>query len=225
MLRQCDLNKVKTASKTMSPAARLRHRDYSAPGLYFVTVCANYKRCIFGKVIEAGVELSPLGRIARECWTAIPLHFARVNLHGFMVMPNHLHGIVEILAAGLTLRRNEKTEGERLAQHAVPLQETPPSALGCLQPGSLSAIVRSFKAEVTRRGRLELSWVGNVWQRNYFDRVIRHGREFANASRYIAENPTRWQTQGQRIRAEHEASGRSKLRHYKGVEPDQHGTY
>lgn len=176
----------------MSPATRLKHRDYSGPGLYFVTICANYKRCIFGKWTQKGAELSPLGRIARECWIGISVHFARVKLHEFMIMPNHLHGIIEIFAA-------------RLAQHAVPLQSGQHPARERLQPGSLSAIVRSFKGEVTRRARLELDWDGDVWQRNYFDRVIRDGREFANASRYIAENPTRWHAQVQRMRAEREA--------------------
>src|SRR5260370_31632598 len=149
MLRECYLES--TATKTLSPATRLKHRDYSAPGLYFVTICANYKRCIFGRVIRSRVELTAMGRIAHESWTMIVSHFAQVNLHGFMIMPNHMHGIIEIAAT-------------RPAQHAVPLQGRRPSA--SLRPGSLSVIVRSFKAEVARRARLELDWRGEIWQRN-----------------------------------------------------------
>jgi len=108
----------------------------------------------------------------------IPSHFPCVRLHEFVVMPNHLHGIVEIAA-------------EKLAQHAAPLQRRSPPR-DRVQPSSLSAIVRSFKSEVTRRARLESSWKGEIWQHNYFDRVIRDGREFANAMRYIAENPGKW---------------------------------
>ena len=160
---------------------RPKNRDYSAPGLYFVTICATQMRCIFGHIHQKCVELTPLGHIARESWIGIPVHFARVNLNSFVIMPNHIHGIIEIVSAGL-------------AQHAAPLQERQTG--GVLQGvpvGSLSAIVRSFKAEVTRRSRLELHSQGRIWQPNYFDRVIRDGREFSNASRYIAENPLKWE--------------------------------
>ncbi len=155
MLRQCYLES--TASKTMSPATRLKHRDYSAPGLYFVTV------------------------------------------HGFMVMPNHMHGIIEIVTVRPAQQGSRKVREEGLAQHAVPLQETQTAAPLRLQPGSLSVIVRSLKAEVTRRGRLELNWKGEVWQRNYFDRVIRDGQEYSDASHYIAENPQRWIAERERL--------------------------
>jgi REP element-mobilizing transposase RayT len=104
-------DRIKTTSESMSRATRLKHRDYSTPGLYFVTICAHFKRCIFSRVTRAGVELTPLGRIARESWVAIETHFVSVKLQPFVIMPNHLHGIIEIASAGL-------------AQHAVPLQRS-----------------------------------------------------------------------------------------------------
>jgi putative transposase len=159
---------------------RLNGRDYSAPGLYFVTICASQKRCVLGRVENKRVELTVLGRITRESWIAIPLHFPRVNLHSFVIMPNHVHGIIEIVKAGP-------------AQHAARLQGRQPSASQYLTSGSLSVIVRSFKAEVSRRGREELLYQGRIWQPNYYDRVIRDGREFADASRYILENPQNWE--------------------------------
>ena len=158
---------------------RLKGRDYSAPGLYFVTICATQKRCIFGRVREKRVQLTMLGHIAHESWSSIPIHFARVNLHVFVIMPNHMHGIVEIAQTGL-------------AQHAARLQGNRQLPLKGVQSGSLSAIVRSFKAEVSRRAGEELRWKGRVWQPNYYDRVVRDGREFADASRYILENPQNW---------------------------------
>ncbi len=169
-----------------SPAPRLKHCDYSSPGLYFVTICADLKRCIFRDVKGAEVQLSVLGRIVRESWIGIPAHFAGVRLHEFVVMPNHVHGIVEIV---------EVLTG---AQHAAPLQGAVGSPVR-LVSGSLSVIVRSFKAEVTRRAHLELNWNAEIWQRNYFDRVIRDAREFSDASRYIAENPLRWQGQRKKL--------------------------
>jgi len=92
-------------------------------------------------------------------------------------MLNHLHGIVEIVSqAG--------------AQHAAPLQAN--VAIRRVEPGSLGAIVRSFKAAVTKRAREELAWPGDVWQRNYFERVLRDGQELADASAYVAENLKKW---------------------------------
>ncbi len=159
---------------------RLKNRDYAAPGLYFVTICASQRRCVLGRVHRKRVELTSLGHIARESWMAIPLHFARVNLLSFVIMPNHLHGIIEIAATGL-------------AQHTAPLQEKQRGGLQGVQSGSLSAIVRSFKGEVSRRAHQDLDWRDRIWQPNYFDRVIRDGREFSDASRYIEENPLKWE--------------------------------
>jgi putative transposase len=131
-------------------------------------------------------QLSALGHMAHGSWIGVPLHFARIRLHESIVMPNHVHGIVEIV------------QSLAVAQHAAPLQEfreQGPSLVG----GSLSVIIRSLKAEVTRRAHLELNWKGEIWQSNYFDRVIRDGQEFSDAERYIAENPIRWQAQRERM--------------------------
>jgi putative transposase len=174
---------------------RLQGYDYSAAGFYFVTICTYEKKCILGAFHEGHLELAALGKAARECWLAIPQHFARVHLNDFVIMPNHLHGIIEIAPVG--------------AQHAAPQlgadpHERHPAApqLGAdpherhpafVKPGSLGAIIRSYKAAVTRKARRELAWHGEVWQRNYFERVLRDGKEIADASRYIAENPMMWE--------------------------------
>jgi REP element-mobilizing transposase RayT len=168
----------------MSPSKRLKERDYSTAGFYFVTICANYKRCIFGRVTDCKVEVSPVGHIAHSSWAAIPVHFVNVKLHAFAVMPNHFHGIIQIVGCGLAGSADSGQE-KRVS----------------LPAGSVSVIVRSFKAEVTRRARLELNWAGEIWQRNYFDRVIRDGREFDAASRYISENPLKWEMDKENLRS------------------------
>jgi len=165
----------------MSPATRLKTCDYSAQGPYFITVCATYKKCLFAKIAEGKVSRSLLGQIVHETWLRIPEHFAKTRLHEFIVMPNHFHAILELTVSVV------------VAQHAAPVRAIPGSSSGPVSPGSLSAIVRSFKAEVTRRARVKLNWQGEIWQRNYFDRVIRDGNELAAATRYIAENPLKWE--------------------------------
>src|SRR5215813_1033386 len=150
----------------MSPSRRLEHRDYASHGRYFVTVCSNFKRTIFGEVYQESVLRTPLGEIAEQAWANLAALFPEIRLHGHVVMPNHIHGVVEII--------------------------------GARQAHSLSVIVRTFKANVTRRARIELGWAAGIWQQNYYDRVIRDDREFLNATRYIAENPARWQGRASR---------------------------
>jgi putative transposase len=161
---------------TASGRRRLRYKDYSAPGLYFVTICSDFKGCTFGRVKQQSVVLSPLGRIVEEAWIALPRRHDDIRLHEHMVMPNHVHGIIELVSGGKALQA-APLQGEARAAVRVPL---------------LSVVVRSFKADVTRRAGFELGWNEEIWQQNYFDRVIRDGREFSNAARYIAENPIRW---------------------------------
>jgi REP element-mobilizing transposase RayT len=159
---------------------RLTHRDYRTPGIYFVTICTHQKKCIFGKIVSNTAWPSALGQIVHECWIAIPSHFAHVNLHAFVIMPNHVHGIIEIAGHG--------------AQHTAPLQRI---GLGedrkaLVHAGFLAAVVRSFKAAVTRRARVESCYAEEIWQRNYFERVVRDGQEFADTCRYIGENVMKW---------------------------------
>jgi putative transposase len=156
---------------------RLRGYDYTSSGLYFLTICPHEKRCIFGQIIDGQAVLSRAGVIVRECWIGIPEHFSQARLHEFVIMPNHLHGIVEVC-------------GKLGRSGAASLRGRNPTSVA---PGSLGAIVRSFKGAATKRVHEDLEWSGEVWQRNYFERVVRDGEEFSAATRYVLENPERWE--------------------------------
>jgi len=106
-------------------------------------------------------------------------------------MPNHLHGLIAITRKAITPPAPISKAPLVGAQHCCAL---PPGGLGqAVTSGSLGAIVRSFKSIVARRAHDELGWNGPIWQRNYFERVLRDGKEYADASRYIAENPKKWE--------------------------------
>lgn len=160
-------------------SVRLANVDYSQIGHYFLTVCAAEKRMLFGSMTDKTVSLNSIGKIAQSVWTQIPQHFQGVELGEFVIMPNHMHGIVSIT---------------RRARHAVPLPgkdrlETFSSPIS----GSIATMVRSFKAEVTRRVRVERrDKAFSVWQRGFYEHVIRDADEYANARRYIVENPKRF---------------------------------
>jgi REP element-mobilizing transposase RayT len=159
---------------------RIAGGDYSRPGCYFVTICAAFRRNIFGAIEDGKVVLSPLGEIVRGCWVRIPEHFPTTSINEYVIMPNHLHGIIA-LGVGARYIVPSDPDGQIKEAFQKPTR------------GTIPTIVRTFKAAVTRRARSELN-TGNglIWQSNYFERVLRNGREVATAIRYIAENPARW---------------------------------
>ena len=153
---------------------RLPAFRYGQPGSYFLTICAYEKNCIFGRVSDSTVELTALGQIVSECWIAIPQHFPHAETTAHVVMPNHLHGIVIF-----------RTTGHEDADRSEAFQK--PVA------GSLPTVVRSYKAAVRLEAKRAGVAIQRVWQRGYFERVIRNEKEFWAAVQYITENPARWE--------------------------------
>jgi putative transposase len=95
---------------------RLRDHDYSSPGFYFVTICTHQKLNFFGRITSARMELNRLGQIALRSWMGIPVHFAHVKLHAFVIMPNHVHGIIEIgCQSGRSMLRPYKSFGSEMS--------------------------------------------------------------------------------------------------------------
>jgi putative transposase len=158
---------------------RLTGYDYRAPAGYFVTICAAQHRPLFGSVVEGAVQLSRFGEIVREEWlrTARLRPGVLVAEEEFVVMPNHLHGIVWLTAEPLGAEGGTQPGRQRPR----------------LAAGSLGAIVGTFKAVTARRINRERGTPGAaVWQRNYWERIIRSERELERIRRYIHENPLRW---------------------------------
>ncbi len=157
---------------------RLREHDYASAGAYFVTICAWRKELLFADERFAQAVVG--------CWDAIPGHFPAADVDELVVMPNHVHGIVWITRDEIAWR------GVVGARHASPLQASRPTPGGPC-PGSLGAIVGSFKSAVTKRINDLRDTPGTpVWQRNYYERVIRDERELSAVREYIAVNPLKW---------------------------------
>jgi len=157
---------------------RLRDYDYREEGVYFVTICTLQRQCLLGDALGGEIQLNHFGLAVEECWEAIPSHFRGVELDGFVVMPNHVHGIIVLV---------DSMQGDR-ARHASPLHFQPRS-----QSGSLGTIVGSFKSAATRRINDSQGTHGQpVWQRNYYERIIRKENELNSIREYIACNPMCW---------------------------------
>lgn len=166
---------------------RLKGYDYTQAGAYFVTVVTQERECLFGEVVDGEMVLNQYGKIADECWRAIPEHFPNVDLGTHIVMPNHGHGIILI--------REDKFPSDVVgAQHCcAPTsidQPNDPHKIN-VKPGSLGAIIRSFKAAVSYRINKEFNVTG-IWQRNYYERIIRNQREMDAIWNYIENNPSAW---------------------------------
>jgi putative transposase len=162
---------------------RIMSFDYAQPGGYFVTIVTYQRDCIFGNIVNEKMQLNALGIIADECWRAIPEHFPNIELGTYAVMPNHVHGIIVIYDDKNRMATNSSPSGG--ARPASPL--SPHGA----KPKSIGAIVGSFKSAVTRRIGRELNTTG-IWQRNYYEHVIRNHDEWDRIQRYIEANPSMW---------------------------------
>jgi REP element-mobilizing transposase RayT len=160
---------------------RLKEYDYAQPGGYFVTIVTYHRDLLFGDIVNGELTLNGYGIIADECWRAIPDHFANVELGAHVVMPNHVHGVIVITEIGMATNSSPFVG----ARHASPL---PPRGV---KPKSIGAIVGSFKSAVTRRIGREHNASG-IWQRNYYERIIRDDREMDRIHRYIESNPSMW---------------------------------
>jgi REP element-mobilizing transposase RayT len=168
---------------------RLRDYDYAQNGAYFVTVCAHEQECLFGTVYDGMVVPNSRGKSVKDCWQAIPAHFPFVELDEFVVMPNHMHGIIVITSGA------DNIVG---AQHAAPLHLPPSPKPGGITPnnvtrGSLGAIVRAFKSAVTNAvNQTHTETTSPVWQRNYYEHIIRNEADLDRVRAYILNNPSRW---------------------------------
>lgn len=156
---------------------RLAEYDYSQPGYYFVTVCTKEKQHLFGEIISGKMVYRPIGIIAAEELEQIERHRENVRIEKSVVMPNHIHAVVRIVGRDMTCHvRPAANQFSRPQKDALPM------------------IVGAYKAAVTRRGRAAMTSHGptTLWQGRYYEHVIRSEREFREISRYIDENPLKW---------------------------------
>lgn len=167
---------------------RLQGYDYSQPGAYFATICACNRQNLFGEVVNDRMELNAAGIFARQCWQEIPQHFPGVVLDEFVIMPNHVHGIIII---------NNDKNGSVGVQHVEPLHESPHETLRLngfqsIVCGSLGSIIRGFKSAVTRWFHANTQ-IKTVWQRNFYDHVVRDESEMNRIRMYIRQNLINWE--------------------------------
>ena len=145
---------------------RFPTRNYSLPGFYFVTICSRRRVCIFGQINNREMRLSGLGKIVLDCICQINAHFTGVEVSKFVVMPNHIHMILRLRWRGrIYATRTDRNRSKML----------------------LSKVIGNFKAAVTRKAGKE-----NIWQRSFFDRLVRNEQAYGRIENYIEMNPKIW---------------------------------
>jgi putative transposase len=192
----------KFQNKYRIASARLQSWDYGRNGSYFVSICTKDREYYFGDIIEGKMQLSEIGKIAQKYWFEIPDHFPFVILDEFVVMPNHLHGIVVINHTRDTLLHGKTRSVDTL--HATYLRNETyqqdnathlpkNKKMQAISPkyGELSTIIRSYKSAITKDAR---KWNPNfAWQSRFHDHIIRNNVSYQNIRNYIINNPKKWQ--------------------------------
>lgn len=185
----------KYQNKYRIESTRAQWWDYGWNGAYFITICTANRKHYFGKIIDGTVHLSQVGVIADILWHEIPNHASFVKLGDFVVMPNHIHGILILDKPGNDSNNTEQTETMHASSlHASSLSKetTKNEQMAKISPksNSVSTIIRSYKSAVTKHAnRLGLE---NGWQSRFHDRIIRNEEEYQRISDYIINNPAKW---------------------------------
>jgi len=167
---------MNTVNQHKRKSIRLKEYDYSLPGEYFVTLCTHNHESTLGKIMNGVMQLNEFGKIVEEEWLRTPEVRPGIELDVFVIMPNHIHGIVVI---------KEETPIPNVATHSCASLQRKPRSLG--------SIIAGFKSAATKRiNELRHAPSFPVWQRRFYDRVIRNENELNNIRDYIYNNVLQW---------------------------------
>ncbi len=153
---------------------RMRSYDYSNPGAYFVTICTWQKECMFGHIVDGEMRLNEFGAVLNECWNRLVNHYFHIELDECIIMPNHMHFIINIV-------------------DTVGAGFKPAPTMTSRKRHGLPEIVRALKTFSSKQINVIRTTQGRpVWQRNYYERVIRNEKELFQIREYIQNNPRQW---------------------------------
>jgi len=181
--------------------------DYTSPGPYFVTICVQNRECLLGDLYDWEMHRNQWGEIVEEEWLQLTKRFPLVVLDAHMVMPNHFHGIIGITEPPSDADESEAGRGVVPTPVSTPIPTPVPTPIPTpvstpegeetsplrLIPGSLGQVMAYFKYQSTKRINALRGAPGvRVWQRNYYDRIVRNDRALAAIRQYIYDNPANW---------------------------------
>lgn len=181
---------------------RLKEHDYTQPGMYFITICVQNRKCLFGHIKNKTFFPNPAGKMIEKWYYQLEHKFPDIKCHEMIVMPNHFHCIIEITGDGVT---NVGADPRVSPGENDPNADADPvgggGGVGSPHPPnpSIPQVVQWFKTMTTNeyiRGVKSDSWLrfdGKLWQRNYWEHIIRNEKAYRNISAYIINNPSKWE--------------------------------
>ena len=191
MKKELFKNKYRIAS------ARAQWWDYRNSAPYFVTGCTRNRKHFFGFIENGEMHLNDLGKYAWDCWYEIPDHFPFVELINFVVMPNHIHGLLYlhndfVLPNGVIVETLHATSLPPQPPQPPPQQKNQQMAIISPKQGSLSTVIRSYKSAVTKYANNNNLPAG--WQSRFHDHIVRNAEEYQRIFDYITNNPKNWKS-------------------------------
>jgi len=184
---------------------RLKNHDYAQAGLYFVTICCKDKICRFGKIENGAMVLNDFGKIANDEWMKLPERYPNMFLDVFQIMPNHVHGIIALgnqtITVGATLavaqnidavaqNTNVGNDNKSTDAYGATARVAPTTA-------TIGAIIGAYKSVVTNKcleiHKLRNEYLGELWQHNYYEHIIRDEQSYQRITNYIMNNPINWE--------------------------------
>jgi len=177
---------------------RLKGYDYSQSGLYFITICCYERECLFGNIINSQMILNNFGQLIKEEWLKSAEIRKEIELDDFVIMPNHFHGIViinqeinsDFMKNDVDFQDNNVGANGRSPLHQI--QSSPPKI--SMKPKSISSLIAGFKSATTKKINIIRNTPQNpVWQRNYYDHIIRNDESLTRIREYIQNNPLSWE--------------------------------
>jgi len=164
-------------------SVRLKGYDYSKKGLYFITICTQNCLCLFGNIEKGDMELNDAGIMIKHQWQELIHRFDKIKFHEFIVMPNHVHGIVEFVEAPLVSAQNTVPPTSGQPQGIAP---TVGDVVGAYKSLTTNDYIQNVKQNNWQRFNKKL------WQRNYYEHIIRDEKSYFQISEYIQTNPVKW---------------------------------
>ena len=173
---------IKQQKRYINKSLRLKEYNYNCPGAYFVTICIKDKKCLFGNVENGKMVLNESGIITKKCLEDIPEHFENVEITEHVVMPNHVHAIVNIYG-------DDDIAGQT---HAFDSQRRAFDLQGDRKHQKLPIIIGSYKSAVSKEVNKHYPLTNFKWQPSYHDHIIRNEKAMENIQNYIILNPENW---------------------------------
>jgi len=174
---------------------RLQGYDYSRAGAYFVTICTRYRECLFGDIADGEMRLNAIGHIVANEWVKTAEIRNEIELDEWVVMPNHFHGILVIYDRRGTARRARNDDHGVMGTARRAPTTTTMERFGKPVAGSMPTVIRSFKSAATKRiNEMRKTPGAKLWQRNYWEHVVRNESELNRIREYIQNNPNQWES-------------------------------